>query len=561
MMNLDGISLSCLRHELQELIGALVRQIYQPQPELLTLELWKGEELSLLISPAEGRLHLTAQSFANPAQAPAFAMLLRKYLKGGTIAAVEQPGLERLIRLVIHRGDAEYSLICELFGRGNIILAEDGKILGGLHQSGGVRPVLPHQQYLPPSSQGKLDPCSLNKEAFLRLLQGGEGQLWQVLTRGVEGLGPRSARELALRAELGPESPISQVDAEGQDRLWQELGALLARVKDGRSEPMIYYDGERPVDVAPFPLRFYDGLRAEQQASLSQALDEYFSARGAQASFSSEQARLLRLVREELKRLIRAMARVREDHKKAQDYERYRRWGDLVLANLARLEPGQREAELPDPRSGQMERLTLDPQLSPAENAQAFYNRYKKLKRGLEKLRERGEELQEEVEHLQVLELGLEQAEGPEDLQELAQELEAAGYLKEEEAEPRAPAGPREFHFAGFRVLVGRSGRENDLLVREAHREDLWLHARGLPGAHVLIKSGGRKVPPAVLERAARLAAYYSKGRTARKVEVTYTEVKYLRKPKGAKPGAVLLQHEEGTLLVPPEPEGLGPDG
>ncbi|MCR4404955.1 MAG: NFACT family protein [Candidatus Acetothermia bacterium] len=559
-MSLDGVTIRCLCHELRSLSGATVRQVYSPKPGLLTFHLWKGEEAVLLISPAEGRLHLTSQRFTNPAEPSPFVMLLRKHLRGGRLAGLEQPGLERLVRITLERGEGRSELVCELFGRGNIILIKDGLILGGLHPGQPERPILPHREYRPPPSQGKLDPFSLsaNEAGFAALLQ--EGELCEVLVRGIDGLGPRLARELVLRAGLELESQASELTQEARAALFREFRAIFAEIEQGRFAPTIYFDGERPVEATPFPFKLYEGLRAEPRSSLSQALDELFSASEAQAAFAAEQAHLLRLVREGINRLERALDHVREDRAKAEEYEHYRRLGELVLANLDRLERGQREAELLDPLTGQAEPVALDPRLSPAENAQALFTRYKKLKRGMEKLLERARALEEELEHLRAVQLALEQAEGPADLAELAEELRAEGYLKDEErARPLAvgPAGPREFLIDGFRVLVGRSGRENDLLVREAHREDLWLHARGLPGAHVLIKSAGRKVPEAVLERAARLAAYYSKGRTGTKVPVSYTEVKYLRKPRGARPGAVLVQHEEGTLLVPPDLEGL----
>jgi len=554
-MSLDGVTTKFLSHELQSLTGAVVRRVYGPKPGLVTFHLWKGRELTLVISPSEGRVHLTFRKFINPPEPRPFIMLLRKHLKGGTIREVRQPGLERLLRFEIAHGDAEYSLICELFGRGNLILVKDGEILGGLYQGEGKRPILPHRPYLLPPSQGKIDPFSLGEEGFLELFRRGEGELWRALLK-IEGLGPQLARELALRAGLEPEGNLPLAWEELAE-LWDEFKRFFAEVREGRCEPLIYYDGDRPVAIAPFPLRLYGDLRGERRESLSQALDEYF---GGELSLAPERERLLKGVRLALKKLGRALRRVRADLAAAEEYERYRRWGELVLANLGSLEKGQGEVDLPDPADGRAERVVLDPKLTPVENAQAFFKRYKKLKRGVEKLREREEELAKEIEYLQGLELALEQAEEADDLRELEKELLAGGYIKlkpEERPRPPAPSGPspREFLIDGWKVLVGRSGRQNDSLIREAHREDIWLHARGMPGAHVVIKATGRsgEVPREVLERAARLAAYYSKGRDSGKVEVMFTKVKYLRKPKGAKPGLVLVQREEGTLLVPPE--------
>jgi predicted ribosome quality control (RQC) complex YloA/Tae2 family protein len=453
-MNLDGVTLRCLRHELQGIVGGTVRQIYQPERELLSVHLWKGEELTLLIAPSEGRVHLTEQSFLNPAQPSAFAMLLRKYLKGGIIAKVEQPGLERVLKFSIQRGDAEYGLICELFGRGNVILTKDGEILGGLRQGGGKRPVLPHRPYHPPPSQGKLDPFSLSERDLLKLLQGEKGEVWQVLLRNIDGIGPRLARELALRAGLEPEGAVPLREEELR-HLWDKLRKLFAKVQEGRFEPMIYYNnGARPGDVAPFSLKLYEGLQGERRESLSQALDEYF---GREQSLAAERERLLKKVRAHIKRLERARERVREDLAEAQSYERYRRLGDLVLANLDRLERSQREAELLDPASGRAEKVVLDPKLTPTENAQAFYKRYKKLKRGAEKLRAREEELAEEMEYLQELELGLEQAEGIGELRELAEELEAGGYIKREDGH-RPPRARGSSSSTGIESWSGEAG-------------------------------------------------------------------------------------------------------
>jgi predicted ribosome quality control (RQC) complex YloA/Tae2 family protein len=557
-MNLDGVTLRGLREELRKLIGEIVRQVYQPKADLLTLSLWKGRGLTLLISPAEGRIHLTEQKYAHPPKPSAFAMLLRKHLKSGTLVEIEQPGLERVIQVIFNRDEVEYRLICELFGRGNIILVRDGEVVGSLHHGGKQRPIFPHQGYPSPPAQGKLDPLVLSRGVFGDVLRDKKDvKLWQMLLDNFDGLGPRLARELALRAELEADRLPSHLGEKERERLWGEFEHLFTQVKEGQFEPLVYYDRDRPVDVAPFPLMMYEreGLRAERQESLSQALDECYGAQRGGAGFAEQQGRLLRIVRSRLQRLQRSRVRVREDLVKAEGYDRYRLLGDLMLANLDRLERGQREAELVDPASGQVEQVFLDPRLDPAENAQIFYQRYKKLKRGVGKLRRREEELAEELSYLQELALNLEQAEDSQELSAIASELEAEGYVKPEASRPPSgPPGHREFFIEGYRVLVGRSGRRNDQLIREADRKDIWLHARGMPGAHVLIKTGGRPeaVPGQVLERAARLAAHYSQGRGSVKVPVMVTKVKYLEKRKGAKPGQVQVRQEERTLLVPP---------
>ncbi len=465
--------------------------------------------------------------------------------------------------LRFRREGEDYKLIFELFGAGNAVLVQGEEVLGAW-RSTAERPLRPHEPYEFPRS-GKRDLLKL-RETDLQAMLATEEPIWRVLFK-LEGLSPRLARELAIRAGLEPERPAEALTLEEQAQLWEAIRWLQGTIQEGRWEPQLYFHKEKPVDVAPFPLESYagQGLQGEPRASLSEALDEFLAISTVEDTAEQLRGELMEAVRSRLERTEHARERVLQDLEKAADYERYRRQADLILANLNELQHGQEHVELRDPATGEAVQVRLDPRLSPAENAQRLYSRYKKLKRGLEKLQARLIELEEELMRLHELTERLEAADA-EELEGLAAELRAQGLLpaseelelKQERGQERA--GPREFLIKGYRVLVGRSGKENDRLVRMADGEDLWLHVRGMPGAHVIIRTKGRRgpVPPEVILKAAELAAYYSKGRGASKVEVSYTPVKYLRKPRGGKPGAVLLQHEEGTVLVRPRlPEGV----
>ncbi|MBI3461353.1 DUF814 domain-containing protein, partial [Candidatus Acetothermia bacterium] len=219
---------------------------------------------------------------------------------------------------------------------------------------------------------------------------------------------------------------------------------------------------------------------------------------------------------------------------------------------------GQSEIEVEDFQTGEKRKIRLDPTREPVENAQHKYERYKKLKRGVEKLEARKIELDGELNYLQEMESHVEQAEDEATLQAIFDELASEGYIAQPKAkrEDEKALEPREYRIRGYRIFVGRSSKQNDELVRNAGREDYWLHARERPGSHVVIRNPEKRaVPNEVLVKAAQLAAYYSKGRNAGKVPVTYTLAKFLRKPKGARPGLVLLMQEEGTLLVSPSAE------
>ena len=599
-MHLDGLTIAALAAELhRSIVGSRIQKIYHPRPSVVTLELWAGQEQLLLIETEEDpRIHLTQQRFVNPPQPSAFCMLLRKYLRNGVISGVGQPGLERILDLYIRE---EYILRTELLGKQtNIVLVRNGTILGAIKSTVGQRSFRPGEVYQAPPAQEKLDPRTMTQEEFFARLsvlsapspkgkgdqappgpfvlppaaarctvqtksgrggaggevrEGGEGalEIAQALLQIIDGIGPRLAKEIALRAQLDPGHPVALLSSKQRAALWEATRQLFDSALHHPS-PHLYFDGDVPVDVAPIPLKLYEHLRGESRPTLSQALDELCSS--PTHTVDQEKLALQKAVRQHLAKTRIALERVTQDFEKTKDYERLKHEGQLLITHLSHIQSGAAVVELEDFLDGTRKTITLDPALSPLENAQRKFERYKKLKRAYEKLAARAEELRQELEYLEGVASSLERAESPEDLAKLREELQARGYLpRQPQAEqPTSKGGPREFLIRGYRVLVGRSSTENDELVRSASREDYWLHARDRPGSHVIVKNPTqREVPRDVLEQAAQLAAYYSKGRDAKKVPVSYTRVKYLR--KGGRPGLVFMTYEEGTLLVPPKGE------
>jgi predicted ribosome quality control (RQC) complex YloA/Tae2 family protein len=557
-MNLDGLTIAVLAAELsRSVVGSRIQKIYHPRPGVVTLELWAGGEQLLLIETEENpRIHLTQQRLANPPQPSAFCMLLRKHLRNGVVVGVSQPGLERILDVVVRHGE-EYILRAELLGKhANIILLRDGTIVGALKSAVGQRSFRPGEIYQAPPSQGKLDPRAAASEEFFTRLAHEQGELAGALARILDGIGPRLAKEIAVRAQLSPSHSVDRLSAEQRAALWDAACHLFESALQHPS-PHLYFDGDVPVDVAPIPLKLYEHLRGESRPTLSQALDELCSL--PKQTVDQEKLALQKNVRHHLVKASLALERVTRDLENTQEYERLRHEGELLLAHLSQIPKGASAVELEDFLDGTKKTIALDPALSPLENAQRKFERAKKLKRAQQKLAARAQELRQEVEYLAGVESSLERAESPEDLAKLREELRARLRLDRTSSPAigrrrrtvQTKSG-REFLIGGYRVLVGRSSKENDELVRRASREDYWLHARDRPGAHVIVKNPTqREVPRDVLEQAAQLAAYYSKGRDAQKVPVSYTRVKYLR--RGGRPGLVLMMHEEGTLLVTPK--------
>ncbi len=553
-MNIDGLTIAALAAELgAQIPGSRVQQIYHPQPSTLTLELWAGEERILLIEVGElPRVHLTTCEFTHPQRPSAFCMLLRKYLRNGVVVRVSQPGLERILDIHIRHGE-EYTLRTELLGRQtNIILLRNGTIVGALKSAVGQRSFRPGEIYQAPPAQGKLDPRTITQEEFLSRIASEDSDLVSALFKHLDGLGPRLAKEIAVRAELDPAQPVAALTAEQRLAVWNATRQLFESVSKSPS-PSLYSDGDKPVDVAPVPLKLYAHLHNEGYATLSEALDAYVRLAPEGSSFAQEQRRLQEIVRGHCAKIRTALERVAHDLDRSRDSERLRHEGELLLTHLSSVQKGMSEITVED-FDGTLKTIPLDPALGPSENAQQKFERYKKLKRAQEKLAARLEELRQELEYLENVETSLEHAASEAELAEIREELEAEGYLPREPQQKQSAQalGPREFVVRGYRVLVGRSSKQNDELVRRAAREDYWLHARDRPGSHVIIKNPSqREIPSDVLYQAAQLAAYYSKGRDAQKVPVSYTRVKYLR--KGGRPGLVFMTHEEGTLTVVPK--------
>ncbi|MFW6111511.1 MAG: Rqc2 family fibronectin-binding protein [Candidatus Bipolaricaulota bacterium] len=566
-MALDGITLHGIKREIQEkLTGGWVRKIYQPRSELVTVNVWNGDNFKLLISCGEDfRIQLTDLDFDNPQEPPPFTMLLRKHLSGGKITRITQRGLDRVLRISVGvkdgEGDGENNieqkdLYVELMGRNsNLFLVREGKIIGTLKEKQSwKRSVSRGDKYQFPPGQDKVNPFELRKEEFYEFL-GSDGPVWRNLLNNIEGIGPTLAREIAVRAEVSPEQKeLSEADRE---ILWKATDEFFDKLASGEFAPLVYHEDGKPVEFSPIKLESYSDKQEISFDTLGGALDHYYGVK--ESGFEIEELRkeIATTLDDELQKVEGALKNVEEQIRRSKNREKLKETGDIILTNLSQLEKGMEKVELDDPyeEEGKKE-VDLDPSLTPEENAQRYYERYKKLKRGRKKLDRRKKSLKRELEYLKNLEEQCEEAETVEGLARIEGELKEKGYMEEEvESSDQGEAGgPKEYWVKGYKVLVGRNARQNDNIVREASRDDLWFHIRNYSGAHVVVVTDGRpdQVPEEVIVKAAQLAAANSKARGAEKATVSYTQVKYVDKPKGAKPGLVQITNES-TITVSPE--------
>lgn len=584
-MAFDGLFLAAIREELIPITGSRVDRVFQPEKETVILHLRKGRETRklLLCSLADqARIHLTTAGFTNPPTPPLLCMVLRKHLEGGILTAVEQPGLERVLKLHFNTTDelgrqAPRLLLIEIMGKhSNIILLNpEGCIIDAArrytHAVSRHREVLPGRPYVPPPAQDKADPRKLDDEAFTCLLYEGNwgDPLERLLVNRLAGLGPETAREIIHRAGLPAGVTLEGCGAYEVNRLYQALGEVLAATNPAAWKPEVILRPEgEPLAFASFELHQYQGLPREHPATPGAACDYFYSRRRELQLLEGSRRNLEHVLEKESKRCRKKEGLQAATVAEAAGAENLRLAGEIITANIYRLEKGQASltaANFYDP-GGEPVTIELDPSRTPAENAQQYFNRYNKAKHAARLAAAQLEQTRAEIAYLESIAQAVSMAATRDDLEEIRRELRQAGYLPEErekqkpgkkaaKPEGRKPSRPLEFTSPdGFKILVGKNNRQNDwLTLKQAADDDLWLHAKDIPGSHVIIRTRGREVPATTLETAARLAARYSRAGQSSRVPVDYTLVKHVRKPPGARPGMVTYDHQRTLYVTPAE--------
>ena len=569
-MPLDAICLQAVVQELKPLlIGQRIDKVQMPTRDQAVLTLRAGR---LLLNAGAGapRLQMTALARETPAEPPMFCMLLRKHLVGARVADITQPPLERLVRLELDSADdfgrpGHRTLVLEAMGRRSnlILLDEEGRIIDCLRrvdaEMSAARQVLPGLFYLPPASQGRLPVTEEAEAGFREKLAAAppEQKIDAFLLDSYFGVSPLIARELSFLAAGETDARLFGLGPEGEARLWSELQTLITDIRENRFTPIGLKRNGEPLDFSYRPIRQY-GNAAEQvtYASFSELMDDFYAQRERAERLRQRGADLTRAASTARDRLRRKLAAQEKEYAQTQERDQLRLWGDLITANLYRMERGQRALETEnyyDPEGGTVS-VPLDPLLTPQQNAAKYYKRYTKAKTAERYLREQMDIARRDLEYLESVLEELERAEGDQDFSDIREELRQAGFLRKQgKKQVSRPARPLEFRTsAGLRVLVGRSNRQNDRLTHDADRRDIWLHTQKIHGAHVILCTGGREADEESLREAAGLAAWYSQGKSSANVPVDYTVVKNVKKPAGARPGMVTYTNFR-TLYVTPE--------
>ena len=571
-MPLDGVCMQAVAEELRPaLLGLRIDKVQQPAKDQVILLLRGNKRLLLNAGANAPRIQLTGLTRDNPAEPPMFCMLLRKHLVGGRVAAITQPPLERLVRLELDVTDdfgqpGRRTLVLEAMGRrSNLILLDgEGRIIDCLRRvdadMSASRQVLPGLYYEPPASVGRLPVTEETEDGFREKLSTANPE------RGVDaflldsyfGISPLIARELAFRAAGETDARLFGLGREGEDRLWGELSSLIRAIQGNRFTPNCLQKDGKMADFTYCPIAQYgDAMEPVRYDTFSALMDDFYALREQQERVRQRGADLLRTATTARDRLRRKLAQQEKDYAATQDRDQLRIYGDLITANLYRMERGQGRLETEnfyDPEGGTIA-IPLDPLLTPQQNAAKYYKRYTKAKTAEKYLTEQMAIARRDLDYIESVLEELDRAETEQDFLDIRGELRDAGFLRRQgKKEVSRPAKPLEFRTtSGFRVLVGRNNRQNDKLTKSAGPRDIWLHTQKIHGSHVILCTGGTEPDHRSIEEAASLAAYYSQGREGGKVPVDYTPVKFVKKPAGGKPGMVVYTTYQTIYAVPDE--------
>jgi len=533
-MPLDSLTLRALALELDRTLRDVkIDKIHMPRPREAVLATRPGR---LLLGP--NGVYFTALKDENPDTPPMLCMLLRKHLVGGRILSVTQPGRERILVLTVLSSDElgiprQKKLVCELMGsRTNLLLLDqDDTILGCVSRSEGdaKRAVLPGLRYRLPEPPEKPDffaQTSFDTTDPDRLLD-----RYSVLS-------PVLARHCAARCS-GPEALADYVSA-----LWE-----------GPFVPVAFHNGKKQ-DFYCLPL---ENTECVKHDSFSELLDTHFAEKRKAESKKALTAALSKTVQNARARLSRKLEKQQLELQEAQGREALKRQADLITANLYAIRPGDTRARVVDYYDPEMPtvELTLQPDKTPQQNAQALFKKYTRLKNADEALTAQILAGRQELEYLDSVLYALGEAAGEKEMAAIREELLEGGYIRRTDKtrkKVKDSFAPREeLTEDGFRILVGRNNKENEeLTLRRAGKNDLWFHARNIPGSHVVLFTEGREVSDAALLRAAQLAAAWSSGKNQPKLPVDYTTVRQVKKLSGGKPGMVNYYNYQ-TILVEPK--------
>ena len=483
--------------------------------------------------------------------------------------------MERVVEFELeHRNEmgdpCKKFLIVELMGKhSNIIFCDENRmILDSIkhvssHMSS-VREVLPGRDYFLPHTQEKSDPLTITETEFIETICHKPCNISKALYTSLTGLSPLIAEEICYRASIDGSDAAQSLNETAATHLYHTFRRLMDQVVEGDFTPNIIYRDNEPVEYAVLPLTQYGSeYHSETFPTVSSMLETYYASRDTLNRIRQKSSDLRRIVQTALERNRKKYALQQKQMKDTAKKDKYKVYGELINTYGYGLEEGCKSFKALNYYINEEITIPLDPTLTPQENAKKYFDRYGKLKRTEEALTEQLADTESEIEHLESISNALDIALAESDLSQIKEELTEYGYIKKHysgKKGAKAQTKSKPFHYVssdGFDIFVGKNNFQNDeLTFKQATGNDWWFHAKKMAGSHVVVKTPDGELPDRTFEEAGRLAAYYSKGRTAPKVEIDYIQKKHVKKPGGAKPGSVVY-YTNYSLMAEPDITGI----
>lgn len=571
-MAFDGVVISNIVYDLKAKIsGGRINKIYQPEDDEILMMIKNERETYRLFLSASATLplvYLVSKKKENPMTAPNFCMLLRKHINGGRIVSVTQPNFERIIDLEISHlnemGDeCTKHLIIEIMGKhSNIIFCDDTyQILESIkHVSllmSSVREVLPGREYTYPPNQDKLDPRQVTLEQWNSIVMEKPLPCQKAIYGSLTGISPVVAAELCYRAGIDGQQATASLSDSQKAALYVQLQRMFEGIERGEYSPMIVYENGVPKEFSAIALTSFEAEAQKTFDSISEVLETYYAEKNQVTKIRQKSAELRHIVSTAVERTAKKLDLQQRQLKDTEKRDKYKLYGEMITAYGYGIDAGVKSFEAMNYYTNETITVPLDPDLTPSENAQKCFAKYNKLKRTYEALSTLTTETKAELKHLQSIQTALDIALLESDLVDIKEELTQYGYMKQHNKGKKVrEVKSKPLHFVssdGFHMYVGKNNFQNDeLTFKIANTGDWWFHANDIPGSHVIVKKEqAKELPDATFEEAARLAAYYSSGRTDSKVEIDYTTRGNLKKPNGAKPGFVIYHTNYSMIAVP----------
>ena len=580
-MNLEGITLKLVTDHLnRELLGSKIYRVYMPNPHTVLLLVRRSRDTSALVADMNGgspALYIPDKLPENPETPPSFCMLLRKHLEEGRITKIYQSELDRIITLEIDMlGQSSKiitkKLVCELTGKNsNLILTQSSEaggeseiIIDSLKHVGAAqssyRSILPGKAYVAPPPQSGLNLLTADPAAIVSAANRiPSANFAKAFVSATTGIGKATAAQLLAAADILPQTVrLEPAEAKALSERISQLQQSLASDAAKPVYALISRTNQVKTILTLPPKTLEQGLSVKVFSDINRAINYAVSLAPIQLP---QHEQLQKLVTAESAKLTKKLAALEQDLLHAEDAEGQRMLADTLMANIYQLRKGQTSAELINIYDGEAVTIKLNPVLSPTDNAQVYYKRYNKYKRAQIEVRQQIEATQSALKYLASLDASLLTATTKNEIEEIRQEMVAAGIIKElGKKKKTALQKSQPLHIKvrqGVDLYIGKNNKQNDYVTFTlGGPRDLWFHTKDIPGSHLIMKAAAATDED--IQLAIALAAYFSKGRNGSNVPVDCVERRYVKKPAGSKPGFVIFTNQK-TYYTTPDEQALAP--